>query len=94
MRLVQIIQKEALTINLEDIAKYIAINQEIYFLDLKNGDIKEAYSINNIAIVRSVGSVSSLTVKGQSYIFKPNKNMSSSFVLRRSNFMGQHIRVR
>ncbi len=91
--MVALIQNISSIANLDDIARNISINQEIYYLDLSSGDIKEAYAINKIASVRSIGRVTSMNVKGKSYSFLPNPNVTSSFVLRRSNFMGQHIKV-
>ncbi len=75
---------------LTKIAMSITANMQVYFVNTKEGSILEAYSVNNFAIVRTIGNFSTYENKVTSLT---GPNPLTTFVKRRSNLMGQHIRV-
>ena len=64
----------------------ISIGEEVYFFDKNTFKIYEAYSINNVHIIRYLGQF--YEIDKDLALFSPSDNFVNSFVDRRSNFHG------
>ncbi len=78
-------------LKLKELAMDIKVNQQVYFASMKDGAIMEAYTVNDYSIVRKLGTVTYDIANDMEII--PTTSGQQSFVVRRSDLMGQHLRV-
>ncbi len=78
-------------VEMTQLAKNIRIDQEIYFLQLQSKQVKEAYLVNDMVIVKTIGTVD--VNKHSKLEFRQDKGISGSMVVRRGDFQGKKLRA-